>query len=59
MQRRSSTSRPTIPKAAVKIRSRYALANEENGPTHPIIADAVFASGQVESTTKGGDIEFK
>ena len=54
VQRSSNTSTPTMPNAAVKIRSRYVFANTENGPTHPCFWLAVNESVQTVSTIKGG-----
>jgi len=57
--RSNRKSIPTIPKAAVKIRSRYVLAKVENGPTQPIFWLAVKLSGHVLSTMKGGVMELR
>jgi len=47
---------PTMPKAAVKMRSRKLFANELNGPIHPTLDCATKALVQVESVTKGGEV---
>lgn len=47
-------STPTMPKAAVKIWSRYLLVNEEKGPMQPPFWAATRAFVQVVSWTKGG-----
>jgi len=57
--RSNKTSTPTIPNAAVKMRSRYVFAKEENGPTQPIFWLAVKLSGHVLSTMKGGVMELR
>jgi hypothetical protein len=58
-QRTRMASRPTMPKAAVKIRSRYLFANEENGPMQPPFCAATSELIQVLSWTKGGAVELK
>lgn len=55
--RRAST--PTIPNAAVKIRSRYLLAKDEKGPMQPPFCAATSELMQIPSWTKGGEVELK
>lgn len=49
---------PTIPNAAVKIRSRYVLANEENLAMQPPFCAATRVLRQVASVTNGGVVEL-
>lgn len=51
-------SMPTIPNAAVKIRSRYVLANEENLAMQPPFCAATRVLRQVASVTNGGVVEL-
>lgn len=51
-------STPTMPKAAVKIWSRYWLANEENFPMQPPFCAATSGFLQVLSITNGGVVEL-
>jgi hypothetical protein len=41
------------------MRSKKLLAYAAKGPAQPVKVAAVVASGQVASTTNGGDMEFK
>lgn len=50
---------PTIPKAAVKIKSRYLLENEENLAMHPPFCAATSEFKQTLSWTNGGEVELK
>ena len=59
MARMRATSIPTLPKRAVKIKSRKTFAKLLNGPTQPFFSAAAAASGQVESVTKGGEVLLK
>jgi len=59
MERTRETSTPTIPNAAVKMRSKKLLANELKGLTHPGFCAAVRASAQTLSVTNGGEVLLK
>lgn len=52
--RRTTTSRPTIPKAAVKRTFNHLSAYRENAVTQPSFVDATISLVQTESLTYGG-----
>ena len=59
-QRVRRVSTPTIPKAAVKMRSRYLLDADENFPMQPPFCAATRLLMQVPSIWKGaGAVELK
>lgn len=53
-QRSTTTSSPTIPKAAVKRTFNHLSAYRENGVTQPSFVDATMSLVQTESPTYGG-----
>jgi hypothetical protein len=57
-QSTSMKSIPTIPKAAVKIWSKYLFANDENLAMHPPFCAATRVFRQVLSLTNGGVVEL-